>query len=317
MEHTHRINRQLVAIAVLALFFLVITPAIVFSVTSTQSSYNSYVSQNSCGCYNSSAVSTAKSGGNVSSWQANKPNALGSRSSGNVNYTSSSAGNAVLGGFTVNNVALRGSDGWTGTAVLPDGSTRQVTFTGGKTGATDTWSWGGSTSGSGSGSGSSGSSGNSSQSNFPVLGGGSWVPRQSCTSSGKGGQSCTTTWGWVANPTSQTSFPSGPCQTATCSRQSGALSGGGEDTAQLAAWIDAVPRLVRSGGSSTLEWGSTNAASCVVKLAGVTIFNGTSGQEAVTNILQQSMYVLECTMLAGGTETSSVTISIIPAWREF
>ena len=343
------------AVGVLTLFLLAFAPAVVFSssgssssgssssgrgTSSTQSSYNRYVSQNACGCYNSNAVSTAKSGGNVSSLFANSPSGVTSVSSkGTLVYS----GN----GLVINNVKLAGGQ-WVGTA--PDG--RSVTFAGGTTNTRDYWMYGGPVSSSGSSSGGSGSGGSPQSkqcpvysacppgyvtntsvnsngctvlkctvttSTFPVLGGGSWVPQQSCTSSGKkGSQSCTTVFVWIANPPSQTSLPSGPCLTATCEGESEAFSGGGGggEGEQLPVWIDAMPRLVRPDGSSTVEWGSTDAESCIVRFSGSTIFTGTSGREGVDGITEQRTYILQCDMVAGNTLTSSVTISIIPAWRE-
>ena len=174
----------------------------------------------------------------------------------------------------------------------------------------DSGSGGGGPSGGGSGPGGNTDSGPGSGPG----GGGHW--EQQCTSSGKGGQSCQ--WVWVANPAAS---EEGPCLTQICSD---ATEFEGDDDGastnnrpEFEVWIDAVPRLVRTGGSSTLEWGSTDAESCIVTLSSETVFTGTSGQQLIENITEQRTYVLQCTMQAGNILTSSVTISIIPVWREF
>jgi len=318
------------------------------STSSTQSAYNSYVAQNACGCYTSATVQTAKSGGNV--YSANSSNYTSSSGSVTGTYTvlPSSVTNlkaSVSGGITLtyaNGLVVSGVTSNYNTFVttgytMVGGRSVQVTISnqsGGLTGAqSDTWSYtnpsynpvnmssGGSSGGSSSGSG--GSSGGTTQTVVgdrvinQTGGNGHWEEKRTCKSSGKKRRSCTTTRVWVADPTSQ---PAGPCQTASCSaRETEALSGdsGGEGGVQdHDVWIDATPRLVRQGDSSTVEWGSRSSQSCVIRRSGTPISTDLAGRSEAENIVEQQIYTITCARAGGETKTDSVTINIIPVWRE-
>jgi chitodextrinase len=74
--------------------------------------------------------------------------------------------------------------------------------------------------------------------------------------------------------------------------------------------ISAAPSSVASGGSSTLSWSSTNAASCTASgdWSGV---EPTSGSQVTSGLTAQSTYTLTCNG-AGGQAAASTTVSILP-----
>ena len=72
--------------------------------------------------------------------------------------------------------------------------------------------------------------------------------------------------------------------------------------------LTATPTTVASGGSTTLNWSSTNAASCTAS-GGWTGTKALSGSEARTGIAATTTYTLTCTG-AGGTAAQSVTVTV-------
>lgn len=81
-------------------------------------------------------------------------------------------------------------------------------------------------------------------------------------------------------------------------------------------WIDALPKLVRQGNSSTVEWGSVASDSCTVSWAGTTVSNSLAGRVSAENITGQRTYTVTCAMLGGGTKSDEVTINLVPVWQE-
>ena len=75
--------------------------------------------------------------------------------------------------------------------------------------------------------------------------------------------------------------------------------------------LTATPTTVASGGSSTLNWSSTNATSCTAS-GGWTGGKPLSGSEARTNLTQSTSYTLSCSG-AGGTASQTVTVNVTPA----
>jgi len=74
--------------------------------------------------------------------------------------------------------------------------------------------------------------------------------------------------------------------------------------------ITATPSTVAFGGSTTLDWNSADATSCVASgnWGGA---KTTSGSQAISNITAQSTYTLTCTG-AGGQAGASATVAIDP-----
>jgi hypothetical protein len=81
--------------------------------------------------------------------------------------------------------------------------------------------------------------------------------------------------------------------------------------------LSANPKTVASGGSSTLTWSSTNAASCSASGAW-TGAKGTSGSEATGALTSPGTFTLACTG-AGGTASTSATVTLtaVPATRSY
>jgi hypothetical protein len=327
MQDRSEINKKIGKIAVFAIFAVAILygqSALAGSSSSSssggsssQSTYNNYVSQNACGCYNTQVVSMAQSGQNVTSQMANSPNgSYGGSSQGG-------GGTLFYNNGVVTNVAAAGNQ-YVGTAYY-NGSPMSVVFTGSGNGV-DYWQPSSSSSGSGgssgsgssssgggsssSGSSSGGSSSSSSSSSSSGGGYGTAHYEETCTSSGKGGQTCTGRW--VVDST-----PNGFCTTASCSSSSSS-SGGNNTSVPLPTnlSIDASPRLVKNGNSSIISWSSQNASSCSVTGPHSFSASGTSGSQVASNILEASTYTLTC-QFASGSQQSSVTVNLIPTWREY
>lgn len=74
--------------------------------------------------------------------------------------------------------------------------------------------------------------------------------------------------------------------------------------------LTATPTTVPSGGSSTLNWSSTNATSCTAS-GGWTGAKALGGSETLTNRTQTASYTLSCSG-AGGTASQTVTVSVTP-----
>jgi hypothetical protein len=75
--------------------------------------------------------------------------------------------------------------------------------------------------------------------------------------------------------------------------------------------LTATPASVVSGGSSTLNWSSTNASSCTAT-GGWSGAKGLTGTEVRGGLTSTTSYTLSCTG-AGGTATQTVTVNVTPA----
>lgn len=306
------------------------------SQSSTQQAYNSYVAQNACGCYSSSAVNQASSGGNVQSRNVYTPGYYGGSSVGGNSAPTSGSGYTSGGtnyvdprtgiNWTVDNIHNT-SSGPVGVANY-GGARYDVTYSNYSSAVYgyDVWvvndprvsgSSSSGSSGSGGGKGSNNNGGNNNGSTPTILGGQSGSYVQQCTSSGKGGQSCS--WVWVPNQSSG----SGICETYSCSggagpsnSNNGNANNNSSAAEQGALSIDASPRLIRDGDSSTITWSSSGANSCIVSGPNSFTASGTSGSQAATGINEQSTYTLTC-QFNSGSQSATVTVNIIPVWREF
>ncbi|MBI5149731.1 MAG: hypothetical protein HZA28_03055 [Candidatus Omnitrophica bacterium] len=84
--------------------------------------------------------------------------------------------------------------------------------------------------------------------------------------------------------------------------------GGGTPAPMVSLWADQT--TIASGGSVTLTWASTNAASCAaVSPAGWTASTAINGSQLVTNITATTTYIISCTG-AGGTTQQSATVTV-------
>jgi hypothetical protein len=141
--------------------------------------------------------------------------------------------------------------------------------------------------------------------------------------------SCSFSFACFPPPTTTTTTTSSPCFTALCTGEPTSTTNSNSNNnpnnnppnipqqpANPTATIDASPRLVRSTGSTELTWSSTGARSCAVTYAGNTIFTGPSGSQTLSNISGTRLYKLDCVNAGGVHATASVTVSVIPAWRE-
>jgi hypothetical protein len=84
--------------------------------------------------------------------------------------------------------------------------------------------------------------------------------------------------------------------------------------------IKAQPAIVRYDGSSMISWNGGNAQSCSV--AGPYFAaSGVSGNQLATSIQAERTYTLSCVFGGLNTtpivQTTSVTVKIVPLWREF
>ena len=70
--------------------------------------------------------------------------------------------------------------------------------------------------------------------------------------------------------------------------------------------LTASPMTVESNGSSTLQWSSTNAASCSSNFSGNT---GTSGSQQMSGLTSTQTYTLTCTG-NGGSTSKDVTVTV-------
>ncbi len=82
--------------------------------------------------------------------------------------------------------------------------------------------------------------------------------------------------------------------------------------------LKAVPNLVRSGSATKLYWEVENVASCSVSGGGQVWDTASSGAGGKTTsaITQATVYTLSCTGLSGSVIEESVTVRIVPGWRE-
>ena len=137
---------------------------------------------------------------------------------------------------------------------------------------------------------------------------------------------CTTPWGsTIASGVSVTAFQSpsvtapatcasDPSETRTCTN--GTLSGSYQyqncTVLNPTATISAAPTRVKSGGTTTVSWSSTDTTSCSVTGPGLSA-SGTSGSQAVT-VTTQSTYTVSCN---SGAATATATVNVVPTFQEF
>lgn len=138
--------------------------------------------------------------------------------------------------------------------------------------------------------------------------------------------SCTTPWGsTVASGVSVTAFQSpsvtapttcasDPSESRTCN--SGTLSGSYQyqncSVLNPTATISVTPTRVKSGGTATVTWSSTDTTSCSVTGPGFSA-SGTSGSQAAT-VTSQSTYTVSCN---SGAATATAKVNVVPTFQEF
>ena len=130
--------------------------------------------------------------------------------------------------------------------------------------------------------------------------------------------SCTASGGWAGNKALSGSEPTAAITqnttfTLSCSNTSGSASASAVVSIQSqpgapTLTLTANPTAVQSGGSSTLNWQSTNATSCTAS-GGWTGTKATTGSEARPNITANTTFNLSCTG-AGGSIQRSVTVNV-------
>ena len=133
-----------------------------------------------------------------------------------------------------------------------------------------------------------------------------------------GATSASCTWTWVQDASS------GACTSNDClSYQYGwteTVTSTGTRTfvpiAPPVLSLKAVPQLVRKGEPTTLTWSATNATSCTVSSPTGFSSDGMSGSQVIGNIEEQTVFTLSCDSAAGKAMTT-VTVSLVPEWREF
>ena len=89
----------------------------------------------------------------------------------------------------------------------------------------------------------------------------------------------------------------------------GASSNNGTTTPAPTVTLSASPTTVASGGSSTLDWSSSNASSCSASGAWSGSKNPSSGSETLNNLTQTVTYTLTCSG-GGGSGNQSVTVTV-------
>jgi hypothetical protein len=167
-------------------------------------------------------------------------------------------------------------------------------------------------------------------------------PIANCTSGGKGSasvcspSSCQLNNGQVlANGQSIILFdaPSGSCSATAHVCSNGTLTGSAgyqacsataaavqPDAPTSPITIKAMPAIVRYGGSSLISWDGGTAQSCSVSGPFFSA-GGVSGSQLATAIPEERTYTLTCTF--GGRNTApvekstSISVKIVPLWREF
>lgn len=113
----------------------------------------------------------------------------------------------------------------------------------------------------------------------------------------------------------------GPATTETVQAQSleeilAADQGGGNGIQDLSAEIDANPKLVRSGRTTTVTWSATGVESCAVAGTNGDAWSGLTGSEVSGAIRQQTIYTLTCRLEDGSDVTGSVRVDVIPEFEE-
>jgi hypothetical protein len=88
--------------------------------------------------------------------------------------------------------------------------------------------------------------------------------------------------------------------------------GGGSPPPVPTASINASPAILRSGGTATLAWTSTNATSCTAS-GGWTGTLATSGSQSVGPLSTNATYSLTCTGAGGSSGPATATVNIVPS----
>lgn len=86
------------------------------------------------------------------------------------------------------------------------------------------------------------------------------------------------------------------------------------------AAINATPTRVKTGGSTTISWSSTDVKSCSVTKNGVAWMTGLYNLGVPdTNITRQTVYVITCTPKVGNNQVppSTAIVDIAPVFQEF
>lgn len=146
-----------------------------------------------------------------------------------------------------------------------------------------------------------------------VISGGSSTLNWSST----GATSCTASGGWSGTKATsgsevRSNLTATATYTLTCSGAGGTAAQSVTITVNPApvptVSLTATPSSVASGGSTTLAWTSTNAASCTAS-GGWSGSKNLSGSEARSNLTATTAYTLSCTG-AGGTAAQTVTVNV-------
>ncbi len=127
--------------------------------------------------------------------------------------------------------------------------------------------------------------------------------------------SCTASGGWTGNKATQGSQSMGPISAQTSYTLSCSGAGGSAQRAVTVSLLaaptinlSANPTSVAPGGTTTLTWSSSNAATC--SASGAWSGNkGTSGSEQSAALGNNSTFVLDCTG-AGGSANRSVNVTV-------
>lgn len=140
------------------------------------------------------------------------------------------------------------------------------------------------------------------------------------TWSSTGATTCTASGGWAGNKALSGTQSVGPITTATqytlsCSNDSGATVRSvsvGIQGATPTVTLSATPTNVQSGGSTTLNWSSTNATSCTAS-GGWSGSKATSGSQQISGVAQNTTFALSCSGAGGSAQQSvQVTVSSTP-----
>lgn len=85
----------------------------------------------------------------------------------------------------------------------------------------------------------------------------------------------------------------------------------------IAADITAIPSLVRKGKTSNIRWQGREVTECEVLGTNGDKWSGTSGEEVSSALNEETSFTLTCQAFNGTKITQSVTVKIIPEWKEF
>ena len=80
--------------------------------------------------------------------------------------------------------------------------------------------------------------------------------------------------------------------------------------------IMASPSIVPSGKTTTVTWNVVNVTSCTVTSTGGDSWSGLSGTQTSKPISNQTVFKLSCTDLGGNPWSQSITVNVIPVFRE-